>query len=116
MGLDVQQSAKFWPVYGAYEAKREKLAVERLKAIEDYVNKADGITAAQADKTATVALTNSVNLSKLNLDTYAKMKAAIGAVRAAKFMQLETYLQTAWRGWVQENIPVIGELDKTQKD
>ena len=75
------------------------------------------ITAAQADKTATVALTNSVNLSKLNLDTYAReSKAAIGAVRAAKFMQLETYLQTAWRGWVQENIPVIGELDKTQKD
>jgi hypothetical protein len=116
MGLDVQQSSKFWPVYGAYESKREKLAVERLKAIEDYVNKADAITAAQADKAATVALTNSVNLSKLNLDTYTKMKAALGAVKAAKFMQLETYLQTAWRGWVQENIPVISDLDKTQKN
>ena len=116
MGLDVQQSAKFWPVYGAYETKREKLAVERLKVIEDYVNKADAITAAQADKTANAALNNSINLSRLNLETYTKMKAAIGAIRAAKFMQLETYLQTAWRGWVQENIPVIGELDKTQKD
>src|SRR5829696_7637321 len=56
MGLDVKQAGKFWPVYAAYESKREKLAVSRLKAIEDYVNNADHITAAQADKTANAAL------------------------------------------------------------
>ena len=116
MGLDVQKAGKFWPVYAAYETKREKLAVERLKFIEDYVNKAENITAAQADKSANAALNNAVNLSKLNLEVYTKMKAAVGAVAAAKFMQLETYLQTAWRGFAQENIPLIGELDKTQTD
>ena len=116
MGLDVQKAGKFWPVYAAYESKREKLAVERIKFIEEYVNKADGMTAAQADKTASAALNNAISLSKLNLEYYTKMKAAVGAVTAAKFMQLETYLQTVWRGFVQENVPQIGELDKTQKD
>ena len=116
MGLDVKQAAKFWRVYAAYETKREKLAVDRLKAIENYVNNAENITAAQADKTANAALNNAINLSKLNLEVYTKMKAAVGAVTAAKFLQLETYLQTAWRGFAQENIPLIGELDKTQKD
>src|SRR4051794_34445805 len=80
MDLNVQEGAKFWPVYGAYEAKREKLAHERLKTIEDYINKANKITAVQADKTAGVALTNSVNLSKLNLEYYGKMKMAVGAI------------------------------------
>jgi hypothetical protein len=44
------------------------------------------------------------------------MKKAVGAINAAKFMQLETYLQTAWRAVVQENIPLIRELEKTEKD
>jgi hypothetical protein len=116
MGLDVQDGGKFWPIYSAYEAKREKLATERLKMIEEYINLSDGITDAQADKTANAALTNTISLSKLNLEYYGKVKKAVGAVRAAKFMQLETYLQTAWRAYVQNNIPLIGELDKTQKD
>ena len=115
MGLDVQQGAKFWPVYGAYETRREKLAQERVKLIEKYVNSVDSLSSSIADKLATAVLTNSVNLDKLNLEFYGKMKAAIGAVKAAKYIQLETYLQTAWRGFVQENIPLIGELDKTQQ-
>ena len=116
MGLNVQEGAKFWAIYGAYEAKREKLAVARVKLIQDYVNKAEGITAAQADKIATAALTNTISLDKLNLEYYTKIKAAIGAVKAAKFIQLETYLQTAWKVFVQNNIPLISELDKTQKN
>src|SRR5687767_3902830 len=97
MELDVQQGAKFWKVYGDYEAKREKLAVERIKLIVDYINSTDDLTSAKADKLATAALTDTRNLSKLNLEYYGKVKAAIGAINAAKFMQLETYLQTAWR-------------------
>ena len=116
MGLDVQQGAKFWPIYGAYEAKREKLAVARIKLIEGYIDQSDKITAAQADKAATGALVNSISLSNLNLEYYKKIKTALGAVKAAKFMQLETYLQTAWRAFAQENIPLIGELDKTQQN
>src|SRR5690349_11689700 len=116
MELDVQQGAKFWSVYGNYEAKREKLAQERLKLMEDYVNSADGINAASADKIAKAALNNTVSLAKLNVEFYEKMKKAVGAINAAKFMQLETYLQTAWRAVVQENIPLIKELEKTEKD
>jgi hypothetical protein len=116
MGLDVKEGGKFWPVYAAYESRREKLALARIKLIDEYVEKADDITAAQADKTANAALANSVSLSNLNLEYYKKMKLAVGAIKAAKFMQLETYLQNAWRGFVQENVPLIKDLDKTQKN
>jgi hypothetical protein len=115
MGLDVQQGAKFWPIYGEYESKREKLAHERLKLIEEYVNQSDNINASQADKAASGALENNISLGKLNLEYYGKMKNAIGPVKAAKFIQLETYLQTAWRMFVQDNIPLIDELDKTKQ-
>ena len=115
MDLDVQDGAKFWPIYGDYESKREKLASERIKLIKDYVDNFANLTPELADKTASSALTNNISLSKLNLDYYKKVKKALGPVRAAKFIQLETYLQNAWRTYVQDNIPEINELDKTQK-
>ena len=115
MGLTVQEGAKFWSVYGAYEAQREALAVARVKTIDDYVKNADKLTPAQADKVASAALANSVSQAKMNLEYYGKMKVAVGAIKAAKFIQLETYLQSAWRVFVQENIPLISDLDKTKK-
>ena len=115
MGLDVQDGGKFWPIYSEYEKKREKLATERLKLIEEYAA-LDSINDAQADKTANGALANTLDLDKLNKEYYGKLKKALGAVKAAKLLQLEIYLQTAWKGFVQNNIPLIGELDKTQKN
>ena len=115
MTLDVDQGAKFWSIYADYESKREKLAIERINAINEYIG-SNNLTDELADKLAKKALSNSVSLDKMNLDYYKKVKKAIGAVKAAKFIQLETYLQTAWRGFAQENIPLIGELDKTQKN
>ena len=112
MGLNVQEGAKFWAIYGPYEHQRETLAVARLKAIEDYVQNASNLTPAKADKIANAVLANSVSQAKMNQEYYTKMKTAVGAIKAAKFMQLETYLQTAWRGFVQENIPLISDLDK----
>lgn len=114
MGLDVQEGGKFWPIYSEYEKKREKLATERLKLIEEYAS-LDSINATMADKVAMGALTNTLNLDRLNQDYYTKLKTALGSVKAAKLLQLEIYLQTAWKGYVQSNIPLISELDKTQQ-
>ncbi len=116
MNLDAQEYGKYWPVYTAYESSREKLAVERYHLINEYVSKADKLTPELADKLARAVLTNNINLEKLNLDTYDKMKKAIGAIRAAKFLQVETYLQTSWRSLVQDIIPSIGDLDKTKQN
>jgi hypothetical protein len=115
MGLDVQEGGKFWPLYGDYEASREKLAHERFTILTQYVNSLDQLTPELADKLAKSILTNNINLEKLNLDNYEKMKKAIGAIKAAKYLQLETYLQTSWRALVQDNIPLIGDLDKTKQ-
>ncbi|MHA4843822.1 hypothetical protein ACX0G7_06660 [Flavitalea antarctica] len=114
MALDVQEGGKFWPIYSDYEKKREKLATERLKLIEEYVA-LDSINATMADKVAMGALSNTLSLDKLNQEYYGKLKKAMGPVKAAKLLQLEIYLQTAWKGFVQSNIPLISELDKTQQ-
>lgn len=116
MKLDEQGGTKFWPVYDAYEASREKLAVQRIGLLDEYDTNADKLTDELADKLAKALLANNVSLDKLNQKYYGKMKKAVGALSAAKFMQLEVYLQTTWRSVLQELVPLIGELDKTKKD
>ncbi|HXB91553.1 MAG TPA: hypothetical protein VNU72_04655 [Puia sp.] len=114
MGLDVQESGKFWPVYSTYEASREKLAHERYNLITHYVHSVGHLTPEGADNMAKGILDNNVRLEQLNRENYNKMKTAIGPIKAAKFLQLEIYLQTSWKAYVQDNIPFIDELDKTK--
>jgi len=113
--LSTEDREKFAQLYDEFEMERTKLATSRLAVLEEYVSKADSLTAADADRFAKTALENSINLDKLNLKFYNKLKEALGAVNAAKFFQLEIYFQTTWRSAVQDHIPFIGELEKIQK-
>jgi hypothetical protein len=116
MNLNVQDGGKFWPVYADYEANREKLAAARINLITQYVNGYDSLTPDKTDKLIKASFENTISLDKLNSDYYEKMKKAVGAVNAGKYMQLEVYLQTMWKAVVQSNIPLIGQLDKTKQN
>jgi hypothetical protein len=52
---------------------------------------------------------------KLYSKYYGKVKSAIGAINAAKFIQLESALHTAIREETQEALPLIGEIERTKK-
>jgi hypothetical protein len=116
MNLNVQDGGKFWPVYADYETNREKLASTRINLINQYVGGYDSLTPEKTDRLIKASFDNTILLDKLNSDYYDKMKKAVGAVNAAKFMQLEIYLQTMWKAVVQSNIPLIGQLDKTKQN
>ena len=116
MNLNVQDGGKFWPVYADYEANREKLASTRINLINQYVSGYDSLTPEKTDRLIKASFDNTILLDKLNSDYYDKMKKAVGAVNAAKYMQLEIYLQTMWKAVVQSNIPLIGQLDKSKQN
>jgi hypothetical protein len=113
--LSTENRDKFAKLYDEFEMERTKLASGRLALLEEYASKVDSLKDAYADSFAKAVLENTISLDKLNLKFYNKMKQDLGAINAAKFFQLEIYLQTTWRGIVQDNIPFIGELDKSQK-
>jgi hypothetical protein len=115
MNLSLMDSAKFWPLYGTYEAARQQIASVRINLINQYVNGYDNLTPESTDKLVRASFDNNISLDKLNLDYYGKIKNAIGSVNAAKYMQLEIYLQTMWKAVVQSNIPLIGQLNNTQQ-
>lgn len=114
MNLSETQAAAFTKVYEKYEAERKTLGQEKLKLINDYAVNYATLTEEKADELAKGTLKNNQGYEKLYSKTYEQVKKAIGAINAAKFVQLEVYLQTIIRSQVQESIPFIGELEKTK--
>lgn len=111
MGLSGAQETEFFAVYDQYEAERKVLGQKKIQLINDYANNYSNLTDEKADQLAQANLKNNLDFDKLHSKYYSKCKKAIGAKNAAKFMQLEIYLQTTILSEIQNSIPFIGEMD-----
>ncbi|KAF2333772.1 hypothetical protein [Flavobacterium daemonense] len=114
MNLSDAQAVAFTKVYDDYETQRKALGQTKFQLINDYAANYSTLTEAKADELAKGTLKNHIAYEKLYEKTYNQAKKAIGAINAAKFIQLEVYLQTIIRSEILEAIPFIGELDKTK--
>lgn len=115
MMLKEPQAAEFWKIYNAYEAERKVLGEKRIKLIDEYVANFETLSEANADELVKASSDNNIALEKLLLKYYGKAKKVVGAVHAAKFVQLEAALMTAIKGEIQNTIPFIGEIDRSAK-
>lgn len=115
MVLKEPQLSEFTKVYEAYEQERKVLAQKRMQIISDYATNYATLDDAKADAIAKASLANNLAYEKLYAKYYGKSKKVIGALNAAKFIQLETALHTVIREETQNAIPFIGEIDRTKK-
>jgi hypothetical protein len=115
MDLKEPQASAFSKVYEAYESERKALGEKRMMLIADYANNFTTLTDEKADELAKATLKNNMEYEKLYMKYYTKSKAVLGAVNAAKFIQLENALHTAVRSETQDAIPFIGEIDRSKK-
>jgi hypothetical protein len=114
MALSGAQATDFTKVYDAYEIERKKLGQEKIQLIDKYAMDYATLTDANADAIAKGSLKNNLGYDKLYSTYYERAKKAVGAVNAAKWIQLEIYLQTEIRSSLQNAIPFIGEIEMTK--
>jgi hypothetical protein len=115
MQIPEQQATAFWSLYDAYETDRRELGTRRYELIAEFADNYKNLTDEKADKIALGLLDNTIKLDKLHETYYGKIKKATSAITAAKFMQLEIYLQSQIRSEIQETIPFIGEIELLEK-
>jgi len=111
MGLTGVQATDFTKIYEAYELERKKLGEEKIYLINQYATDYTILTDAKSDVIAKGVLKNNIAYDKLYSTYYEKVKKAIGATNATKFIQLEIYLQTEIRSNLQNAIPFVGDLE-----
>lgn len=116
LNLSEADGAKFWPLYDEYSAKRKALGDDRISIIKDYADQYTNITNDQAKKLGDRLFKNESSILNLQEKYYKKMSKAVSPLKATQFMQTELYLQTQLRAVIQDEIPFIGEMDKTKKN
>ena len=114
MAIPEAQSAKFWSLYDQYETARKKLGQERIKIIEEYATHYDKLDSKKASDLVTKKFAWADKYTKFQQLYFTKFSAIIGGLQAAKFFQLEDYIENCIRLTIQEEIPFIGELEKTK--
>ena len=109
--LNEEESAAFWPLYEAFNLDRGEVAKKRMALITKYADEYNTITPEQIDELVNESFTNRAALEKLHKSYYKKFKKAVGAKRAAQFVQYERFVDNAINTELNNNIPLIGELD-----
>jgi hypothetical protein len=107
MAFTDEEGKAFWPLYREYELELAKLFDERLANIKDYAQHFETIDDAKADELLMTAFKIGEKRTKLQKSYYAKFKKAIGAKRAAKFMQLENQIDLLIDLQIAANLPLV---------
>jgi hypothetical protein len=94
MQLDVDQAAKFWPIYSEYNAELTNLNNLRLANIDEYARTYDQMTDPKADELIQNAMNYRKQRSDLLAKYYDRVKASLGPIEAARFVQIEDQLLT----------------------
>ena len=107
MQLDAGQAAKFWPIYSEYDAELTKLNNQRVANIQEYARNYDQITDAKADELIQNAFNYRKQRSELLEKYYGRVKASLGAIEAARFVQIESQLLDIIDLQITSNLPIV---------
>jgi hypothetical protein len=109
MALDVDQSAKFWPIYADYSAELTKLSDQRLANIKDYASEYDDMTDAKADALVEKSFDYRKQRGELLVKYYGRVKQSLGAIQAARFLQIEEQLLEIIDLQIASSLPIVAK-------
>ena len=109
MLFSAQDAAKFWPIYSDYDVQLAKLNDQRIGIIKEYAQSYNQMTDAKADELIQKSLAYQKQRSELLVQTYDKVKEALGAVTAARFAMVEHQLLLIIDLQIDSSLPVVGQ-------
>jgi hypothetical protein len=109
MVLSADDAAKFWPIYSEYDAELTKLNDQRVANINEYARAYDQMTDEKADDLIQKSLAYQKERAELLAKTYNRVKQAVGAITAARFVQIEYQLLLIIDLQIASSLPVVGQ-------
>jgi hypothetical protein len=108
MMLSAADAAKFWPIYTEYDAELSKLNDQRLANIHDYAANYSQMTDAKADELIQNAMSYQKQRGELVAKYYDRVKQELGAITAARFVQVEHQLLSLIDLRIAAELPIVG--------
>jgi hypothetical protein len=107
MEFTEDEDAKFWPIYRDYEAGLAKINDERLALIKEYAANYGALNDEIADRLARGALDLEARRHTLKTTCYNRVKAALSAKAAAKFLQVENQILLLLDLQIAASLPIV---------
>ena len=112
MQLDDKEKKSFWRTYDQYEEKRKAIEKEGFLLLKEYADNYQTMDGAEAHKLMVNFMKSMEGYNTLYKVYFKKVEKIIGSLKAATFIQLETFIQTTLLSNLQNQVPVIGELER----
>ena len=107
MRLSAADAAKFWPIYSQYDAELNKLSDLRVANIQEYGRNYDQMTTEKADELVQNALAYRKQRSELLAKYYERVQQELGAITAARFIQVEDQLLLVIDLQIDSSLPIV---------
>jgi hypothetical protein len=108
MQFDAEDAAKFWPIYRDYDLELSKLNDMRVANIQEYAKSYMTMTDDKADELIKNAMSYQKQRGELLAKYYERVKQELGAITAARFVQVEHQLLTLIDLKIASALPVVG--------
>jgi len=108
MQLDAEDAAKFWPIYHDYDTELKKVNDLRVANIMEYSRTYTAMTDEKADELIRNAMAFQKQRDELLGQYYERVKQELGAITAARFVQVEHQLLTIIDLEIAASLPVAG--------
>lgn len=93
LGLTEEESAKFWPIFNEYQAKRKPLQDRFLANMNQFAEKYDSLTDAEAAVLLKEKMAIEKEAAALKQKYTVKIAKALPAKKALRYAQLESRIQ-----------------------
>ena len=107
MDFTEREDATFWPIYREYDVELSKINDDRIKLIQEYAKNYDQMADPAADRIARAALDLEARRHALKLKYYDRLKTALSAKTAARFLQVENQLLMIIDLQIAAALPVV---------
>ena len=101
------ESVKFWPLYEAFQKDLAGPQSRINRAVIDYVGMENSITDANAKRLLDQILQAETEEAKIRASHFLKFQKALGAKKAARYMQIENKMRAVLRYETAAAIPLV---------
>lgn len=109
MQLDASDAAKFWPIYEEYDGELTTVNNLRSENIQEYARTYNKMTDEKAEELIKRALDYQKQRSELLGKYFERVKRSLGAITAARFLQIENQLLLIIDLQIASSLPIVGQ-------
>lgn len=94
-----------------YETEKSPWLAERVALLKMYNEEFSSLDERKMNSLTRQIINNDLEFGRLQMRYFRRMNKLLGATRAAKFFQLDNYLEQSSRVFLQNKLPFIKELE-----